>query len=625
MSKQRDIIKFQYVILIIIIPILPFASFGNTPCTPVELKSEYLINPLGIDTPHPRLSWRLEDERRGAKQTAYQVYVGTDSLEIVKRRGSVWKSGKINSENSLITYHGKPLKPFMKYYWVVDVWDKDEIKSSSAKVASFETGMMEVKSWKGDWISDVQDIELKPAPYFRKEFKTNKPIKSVRAYIAVGGLFELSINGEKIGNHRLDPMFTKYDSRLLYVTHDVTAQLKNGKNAIGVLLGNGWYNHQSKAVWDFHKASWRARPTFLMNLRITYKDGTVETISTGEDWKTSLSPIIFNSIYTGEHYDARLEQPGWNTISFDDSKWQNVIVRTTPSQKIVAQALHPIRNVEKIIPKNLTKINDTIFVFDLGRNISGVSQIKVQGPAGTTLRLKHGERIYENGRVDISNIDYHYRPIDDSDPFQTDIFILSEKDEDFFMPRFNYKGFQYVEVTASNPVELSKNSLSGYFMHSDIPSVGKIKSSNPTIDKIWQATNNSYLSNLFGYPTDCPQREKNGWTGDAHIAMETGLYNFDGITVYEKWMADHRDEQRPNGVLPAIIPTAGWGYSWANGPDWTSSIAIIPWNLYLFYGDSKPLADNYENIKRYVNHITELSPDGLTSWGLGDWVPVKSK
>ena len=205
------------------------------------------------------------------------------------------------------------------------------------------------------------------------------------------------------------------------------------------------------------------------------------------------------------------------------------------------------------------------------------------------------------------------------------IFIRSrEKGWKFSVPVFNYKGFQYVEMTSSKPVDLTRESLHGYFMHSDVKPAGSIQSSDSIINKIWSATNNSYLSNLFGYPTDCPQREKNGWTGDAAIAVETGLYNFDGITVYEKWMADHRDEQQPNGVLPSIIPTGGWGYEWGNGPDWTSTIAIIPWNLYLFYGDSKALADNYEYIKRYVDHINELYPSGLVSWGLGDWVPVKS-
>jgi len=203
--------------------------------------------------------------------------------------------------------------------------------------------------------------------------------------------------------------------------------------------------------------------------------------------------------------------------------------------------------------------------------------------------------------------------------------ILNGKGPESFMPHFNYKGFQYVEVTSNKPIKLSKESLVGYFMHSDVPVAGQISSSDPVIDKIWAATNNSYLSNLFGYPTDCPQREKNGWTGDAQIASETGLYDFDGITIYEKWLADHRDEQKPDGVLPSIIPTDGWGYDWGNGPDWTSTIAIIPWNIYLFYGDSHLLTDCYYNIKLYVDHINEKYPTGLTTWGLGDWVPVKSK
>ena len=361
-----------------------------------------------------------------------------------------------------------------------------------------------------------------------------------------------------------------------------------------------------------------------MDLRVTYDDGSTETFSSGKEWKTSLSPVIFNSIYTAEHYDARKEQPGWNTASFNDSTWKNVIYRPAPSSNIVAQSLHPIRNVESIMPKSMHKFSDTVYLFDMGRNISGVTSITINGPEGTIIRLKHGERLRKDGHVDQSNIDVHYRPHDDSDPFQTDIFILSGKGEESFMPRFNYKGFQYVEVKASNPIDLNTGNIKAYFMHSDVPVAGKIHSKDELVNQLIFATNSSYLSNLFGYPTDCPQREKNGWTGDAHIAIETGLYGFDGITVYEKWLADHRDEQQPNGVLPSIIPTAGWGYEWGNGPDWTSTIAIIPWNIYLFYGDDKLLRDCYENIKRYVDHITDISPAGLTSWGLGDWVPVKS-
>ncbi|MDR2038325.1 MAG: glycoside hydrolase family 78 protein [Bacteroidales bacterium] len=589
----------------------------------VNLKCEYLADPLGIDVPFPRLSWMLDDPRHNVVQNAYQVIVGTDSLEVQGNRGDMWDSGKTGSDKIPVTYAGNELNPFTKYYWKVRVWGKDD-QIVQSMVHSFETGMMQQSNWRGAWISDHHGIDFKPAPYFRKKFDLNKKVKSARAYIAVGGLYELYINGGKIGNHRLDPTYTRFDRRTLYVTYDVTRQLQQGENAIGVLLGNGWYNHQSIAVWDFDRAPWRNRPAFCLDLRITYEDGTVETIMSERDWKSSSGAVIFNSIYTAEHYDARKEQHGWNKPGFDDSKWGGVRYRAAPSQNIVAQQLHPIRNVEEISPKSITKINDTTYLFDLGRNISGVSKFRISGDEGTVIKLKHTERLYPNGRADMSNIDVYYRGDRNADPFQTDILILSGKGEDEFMPKFNYKGFQYVEVTCSKPMELKTENLTGYFMHSDVPAVGHVEASNTLINRLWWATNNSYLSNLFGYPTDCPQREKNGWTGDGHLAVETGLYNFDGITVYEKWLADHRDEQQPNGVLPDIIPTGGWGYGTDNGVDWTSTIAIIPWNIYVFYGDSKLLADCYENIKRYINYIDTRSPDGLTSWGRGDWVPVKS-
>jgi len=592
------------------------------PSQPINLKCEYLLNPIGLDSATPRLHWQMQDNREGALQTAYQVIAGTDSVQVAAGKGNCWDSGRISGANRLVFYQGKALQPFAKYYWSVIFWDKDQQKSAAAKIASFETGMMQINNWKGTWISDSKDIALKPAPYFRKQFQPSGKVKSARIYMAAAGLCELSINGQRVGDHRLDPMYTRFDRRTLYVTYDVTS-LVNAKDVVlGVLLGNGWYNHQSTAVWYFHEAPWRDRPKFCLDLRITYEDGREEVVSSGTDWKTSLSPIIFNSIYTAEHHDARLSQPGWDKAGFDDSKWKNVIPVNAPSQNIVAQQLHPIRFVEEIAPANVIMKSYQHYLFNLGRNIAGISRISVKGERGTVIRLKHSEMIYKDGNVNMSNIDVHYRPTDDKDPFQTDIYTLSGEGVETFWPHFNYKGFQYIEVTSDRPVEIQ--SLTGIFMHSDVPPVGQVSSSNETLNKIWKATNVSYLSNLYGYPTDCPQREKNGWTGDAHIASETGLYNFDGITVYEKWLADHRDEQQPNGVLPAIIPTSGWGYTWANGPDWTSTIAIIPWNIYLFYGDSKVLADNYSTLKRYVDHITDISPNGITNWGLGDWVPVKS-
>ena len=592
----------------------------------VDLRCEYLQDPIGVDAAQPRLSWRIQDHTTGALQTAYRILISTDE----ENKNIIWDSKKINSDQVLVKYQGPQLTPLTKYYWKVEVWDKNN-KPSSSDLASFETGMQKVHNWKGEWISDGDEIEsaaitTKNASYFRKEFMPlEKKIASARAYIAVGGLYELTINGQRIGNHKLDPAFTRYDRRNLYVTHDVTANIRQDKNAIGVLLGNGWYNHQSLAVWFFHNAPWRNRPTFCMDLYINYEDGTQQIISTNKDWKFSSSPIVFNSIYTGEHQDARLEKENWEMPQYNDAEWKNSVLRAAPSQKIVSQQLHPIRAIAKLDPVVINKIADTLYLVDFGKNIAGVTELSISGAPGTEFRLKHGEQLYENGCIDMSNLVAHYRPADDSDPFQTDIYTLKGEGIETFTPKFNYKGFQYVEVSSNTPFELKKEHIAAWEMHSDVPALGKIKTSNPLIDKIWQATNNSYLSNLFGYPTDCPQREKNGWTGDAHIAIETALYNFDGITIYEKWLADHQDEQQPNGTLPCIIPTSGWGYHWANGIDWTSTIAIIPWNIYLFYGDSSLLTQCYDNIKRYVDRISYLYPSGLTDWGLGDWIPVKTQ
>jgi alpha-L-rhamnosidase len=620
------------VLWLLLIAVFANASAQSTSIN--RLQTEHLTDPLGIDAPHPRLSWTLPSAAippngaTAAVQSTYTITLGTDSAAVVFGKSNsntyTWQPDQQASDQQLTTYQGPPLQPFTKYYWSITATTPNGQQIQSA-VAKFETGMLDQANWKGSWITDTRDIHTKPAAYFRHNFTVNKTITSARLYIAAAGLYELSINGQHIGDRVLDPMYTRFDRRNLYATYDITALIKKGDNAVGVLLGNGWYNLQSTAVWYFDKAPWRARPSFCLDLRLTYSDGSSETITSNKDWKTALSPIIFNSIYTGEHVDNRLAIPNWNEPSFIDTAWKQVIFTGTPSQNITAETTVPIRIKDTLPAKIIRRFSDTDYVFDLGRNIAGVSAITLHGQPGTIIRLKHGERLYADGHVDQSNIIVHYRPTDDTDPFQTDIYTLNGSTTETFMPKFNYKGFQYVEVTANQPITLTKESLTGYFMHSDVPSTGRIQTSNPTINKIWQAANASYLSNLFGYPTDCPQREKNGWTGDAQINVETGLYNFDAITVYEKWLADLRDEQQPNGILPSIVPTGGWGYEWGNGPDWTSAIAIIPWNLYLFYGDTKPLADGYDNIKRYVDHIDQLYPTGLTTWGLGDWIPVKSK
>lgn len=592
---------------------------------PVGLQCEHLVNPLGIDVLEPRLSWQLRGTKHGTLQTAYQIEIGIDSIALSKGKAPVWNTGKIISDAILIHYKGEALQSFTTYFWRVKVWDnKNQVKIS--KIQRFETAMLQSKDWNGSWITDSNDMHYKPAPYFRKEITTTKTIKSARAYIATAGLYEFYINGKKIGNRMLDPMFTRFDIRNLYATLDITADLQKGKNAFGMLLGNGWYNHQSTAVWLFDKTIWRNRPRCLINIKITYSDNTSETITTDETWKTADSPVIFNSIYTGEHYDARKEITNWNKPDFNDNNWKKAVVATAPSSKLVSQQMHPIRVVTQLKPIKVDKRNDTLYVFTFPRNIAGTVKLSIKNAApGTIFRIKHAERLYKNGMLDQSNIDLHYRPTDNSDPFQTDIYIAKGNANESFSPKFNYKGFQYVEVTSSQPFALDNNSLLALEMHSDVPAVGSIKTSNKVFNKIWEATNSSYLANLFGYPTDCPQREKNGWTGDGQTAVETGLYNFDGITIYEKWLADHQDEQQADGGISNIVPNPGaFGYQFATGPDWTSSVAIIPWKIYEFYGDASLLTKMYPNIKKYVDLIDQKYPSGVTDWGLGDWVPVKT-
>lgn len=583
----------------------------------IDLKCEHLVNPLGIDSPQPRFTWKLKSGLGLQQRFKIEVYEAKSFDSVV------WDSGIIYSQANLAVYHGPKLQPFTKYWWKVTVYTASGNETIS-QPAEFETGMMGMHNWQGSWISDHNSREHKPAPYFRKEFKVERKVRSARAYIAVGGLYELYINGERIGNHRLDPMYTRYDRRNLYVTHDVTAQIQNGANAVGVILGNGWYNHQSGAVWDFDNAPWRNRPAFCMDIRIEYENGDIEVVTTDLSWRTSSGPLTFNSIYTSEHYDARLEQEGWNKPGFNAERWSGVKLRSVPSANVTAQQTVPIRNVTEYKAREIKRLDENSWLFDFGQNMAGVTRLEIKGEEGTVIKLIHSERLHDNGHADLSNIDVYFRPKESSDLFQTDVITLSGKDDEF-MPKFNYKGFRYVEVVSDRPIEITSDNLTAYAMHSDVKPISTLSSSEKIIEQLWNATNKAYLSNLMGYPTDCPQREKNGWTGDGHLAIETALYNYDAITVYEKWMADHRDEQQPNGVLPDIIPTGGWGYGTDNGLDWTSTIAIIPWTLYNFYGDIKPLADCYENIKRYVDYVDRNSPEGLTRWGRGDWVPVKSR
>ena len=585
------------------------------------LKTEHLECPVGIDTTSPRLAWRMVSDRNGARQQSYRLVVGEDSARVAAGEGNAWDTGMMASDCISTRYDGAPLKPRTRYYWQVAVTDETGQKALS-EVAYFETGKMGMDGWQGNWISDWNNIHHHAAPYFRKNFSVDKPVRSARIYVAVGGLYQLHLNGKRLGDTMLDPVYTRFDRRNMYVTYDVTDAIRQQENVVGIVLGNGWYNHQALGVWNFEKAPWRNRPAFCLDLHLTYEDGTEQTVSTDLTWRTTdRGSWQKNNIYTGEFYDFTKQMEGWDSPGYNDSQWRGVGLRQVPSPQITSQQMRPIRACQEYPAVKFTQLADGVYLYDFGYNMSGVTRFRLKGAKGTVVKVRHGERLGKDGQLDQSNIDVYYRGNKETDPFQTDVLTLSGN-EDEFMAQFSYKGFRYVQVEASAPIEINQQSMVAHFVHSDVPQVGEIKSSNKLIEGLMAASNQAYLSNLMGYPTDCPQREKNGWTGDGHLAIEAALYNFDGITVYEKWMADHRDEQQPNGVLPDIIPTSGWGYGTDNGLDWTSTIAIIPWNLYLFYGDDEALRQCYPHIKRYVDYVGRISRGHLTTWGRGDWVPV---
>ncbi len=591
---------------------------------PVNLKCEYLVNPIGIDALPPRLSWQLASEERDQRQSAYQILVASTEERLRRNRGDLWDSGRVSSGAQLhIEYAGKPLRSGQSCYWKVRVWDQEGRRSQFSAPAHWEMGLLSPQDWHGKWIARTTEKEYQPAPHFRRTFTVNGRVRRARVYLCGLGYQELSLNGQKAGDHALDPGYTRFDRRVLYVTHDVTALLREGENAIGVMLGTGWFNVHTQAVWQFHKAPWRDAPRLLLELRIEYADGREDRVVSDERWKTSTGPILFDSIYGGETYDARLEKPGWDTVRFSDSDWQTAQVVEAPKGRLVAQAMPPIKITQTLEPANVTAPKPGMQVFDFGQNMAGHTRLKVRGPAGTRLILRYGERLHPDGTLDASHIAQHLLKTDPPQRFQTDEYILKGGAEEVWEPRFVYHGFQYVEVSGLTP-EVSLK-LEARVKHTAVERRGTFECSNPLLNRIQRNALWSYVSNLHSIPTDCPHREKNGWTGDAHLAAEMGLFNFDPAAVYTKWVNDLGDEQRESGELPGIVPTGGWGYAWGNGPAWDSAFILIPWYLYEYCGDIRILKTHYTGMRRYVDYLTRRAENGIVRIGLGDWLPFETE
>lgn len=587
------------------------------------LRCEYMQTPLGLDVQQPRFMWNIVSSD-ACTQNAYRIRVASSAELLAQGEADIWDSGRKASDAQIVYYEGGKLQPHTRYWWIVETWLDNE--QTISQPTWFETGKMSAHDWKASWITDKQEADDEPSPMFRKDFTTTKEIASARCYISGLGYYELYLNGQKSGKNMLDPGFTDYNKRVLYATHDITDMLQQGKNAVGIQLGNGWYNEQTPTVWNFHEAPWRNRPRLICEIHIRYTDDSKEVVLSNESWKTSTGALLFDNIHVGATYDARLEQPGWNTSDFDDSQWKTACLTVCPAPIIEAMKMPAIGISDLVHPVSVTKKDDKTYVFDMGINFAGVCALKIKGNKGTTVTMRHAEMLDKDGNIDQRNINMHLRPRNSRETIQTDVYILRGKGTEEFVPPFTYHGFRYVEVTSSEPIDMDKNTLTGLVMHSHVEKTGSFECSDELINKIHEICNRSYLSNLFGIPTDCPTREKNGWMADGFMVQEAGMFTYDSRNIYAKWVKDMIDGQEENGNVPGIAPTSWkWNSNWA-GPIWDAALFIVPSLLYQYSGDIETMREVYPAAERYLTYIeTTADERGLINHGLGDWLFYKAQ
>ena len=611
-------------------------------------RTEYIANPVGIDQSPPRLGWEVKSAQRGCLQSAYHIQVASTAEKLAAGECDLWESGKVASDNSThVAYAGKVLPSGVRAYWRARVWDRDGQASDYSMPTYFEMGLLQKGDWKGRWIGASErplclgdpgspwqathgengDAPVNPAIMLRREFNLPGKIKSARAYVCGLGYFELFINGARVGDHVLDPGYTNFDSRTLYVTHDVTANLREGANAIGVVLGGGWYDMPTPDLWDGHKAPWRRSPRALIQVNVTMADGASQTLQTDENWRVSTGgPVVFNSVRGGEIYDARKECKGWDQPGYQDKQWRKALVVEAPKGSMTAQYGPAIKVMKTVKPVKLCTPRPGVYVFHMGQNLAGWARIKLRCEAGTTVKMKYGERLGAEGMVVQNGLNRFTLG-----RFQTDTYVAKGGGEEIWEPGFNYHAFRYVEVTGlMTPPALE--SLEGRAVYSSVEPSGSFSCSNELLNRIQEACRATLVSNIQSIPTDCPSREKQGWMADSLAAATSSVYNFDMTNFYRKWLDDMRDAQTPNhGGMPSIVPWNGWsaGADTGNGaawscPCWGGACVVLPWMLYQQTGDVGILEKNYQMMKDYTRSLERRSKDHLISWGIGDWLEVGS-
>ena len=570
-----------------------------------DLRVEYTKDPVGIDTPKPRFFWKIKSSLHDVYQYAYQIIVSSSTGKLEADDGDIWDSGKIVSGETIhINYNGAPLKSAQEYHWKIRTWISYSSEFYESEPASFVTGLFASSDWHGSWIGAKNDIG---SILLRKKFVLNREIKKAMLYICGLGFFEAYINGKKVGNHVLDPNWTDFDKRnmekllypyddnsskrVLYLSYEVGQYLSKDENVIGVILGNGWYNQRERTV---EGRLWYNTPRMLCQLNVEYTDGSSEFFPSDLSWKTAQSPIVSNNIFYGEEYDARLELDGWCDADFEDSLWNEAIIKEKPSGKLVSQ-ISTHDTIECIIrPESLSEPSCGIYIFDIGRNISGWARIKVKGPEGTKIVMRFSEELAPDGKLDFLSTTGNAS----SGQIQKDEYILKESDDiQVYEPRFTWHGFRYVEITGW-PGKPRIDDIEAVSVHTDVEIAGEFSCSDSLINGICEAFKNSQLSNMHcGVPSDCPHIERLGYTGDGHVSAQAAICSFGMAKFYTKWINDISDSQNNRtGFVPHTVPFGGGG----GGPGWGCAYIFMPWYMYLYYGD-----------KRYLNKIMRECESGL--------------